>query len=252
MENTPWFASWFDSPFYPILYQHRNYSEAERFIDRLLSHLAPPPPSHFLDLACGRGRHSIYINKAGFRVTGIDLSPESISDARKSAREGLDFLVGDMRDEIQGEYDYIFNLFTSFGYFDNPAENLEVLNNIRCSLKPGGLLVLDFMNAERVIQNLVGSEEKSLDGIHFDIARHVQAEAGVRHIIKDIHVKQGGLEYDFQERVQALNRADFESLFEAAGLECVETWGNYEGEAFDLATSPRLISFCKVQTAHQS
>lgn len=245
-DKTPWFASWFDSPYYPILYQHRDYEEAERFIDHLLQSLAPATGSHVLDLACGRGRHSIYINKAGHTVTGIDLSPESIADARKSATEGLDFLVGDMRDDIPGNYNYIFNLFTSFGYFDDPKENLEVLHNIRRALKPGGTLVLDFMNAEKAIAGMVAEEEKILNGIRFGIRKHLQDADGVRHIIKDIHVMDGEHEFHFQERVQALGKADFEALFAAAGLDCLQTWGDYDGGAFDLAISPRLISFCKL------
>ena len=245
-EKTPWFASWFDSPYYPILYQHRDYAEAERFIDHLLQNLAPSTGSHFLDLACGRGRHSIYIHKAGHTVTGIDLSPESIADARKSATAGLDFLVGDMRDDIPGKYDFVFNLFTSFGYFDDPSENLKVLHNVREALNPGGVLVLDFMNAEKAIAGMVAEEEKELNGIRFGIQKRLQDEGGVRHIIKDIHVRDGGQEYHFQERVQALGKADFEALFAGAGLHCFQTWGDYKGGAFDLAISPRLISFCKL------
>lgn len=247
-----WFASWFDSPFYPILYQHRDYREAESFIDHLLGHLQPPAGSHFLDLACGRGRHSIYIHRAGHRVTGIDLSPESIAEARQQAAPGLDFLVGDMRDAIPGQYDYIFNLFTSFGYFDDPADNLKVLGNVHAALKPGGILVLDFMNAAKAIADLVPAESKELSGIRFHIRKSVTRKGDAQHIVKDILVEDGGQRYEFQERVQALMDQDFGRMFAEAGLERFQIWGDYEGDPFDPATSPRLISFCRLKADHQS
>lgn len=234
-----WFASWFDSPYYPILYQHRDYAEAERFILQLLRHLAPAPTAHFLDLACGRGRHSVFLNQQGFRVTGLDLSPESIADARLSASETLDFAVHDMRMPLPGSYDYILNLFTSFGYFDDPSDNLRVLREARKGIRPGGQLVLDFMNVPRVLAGLVPAEKKTLQGIDFGITRSV--EAG--HIVKRIHIRDGDKVFDFAERVQALGRADFEGLFSEAGWRITETWGDYDGNPWREAESPRIIFF---------
>src|SRR6187455_1959490 len=92
-----WFESWFNSPWYHILYEHRDEQEAEEFLDALLDHLQPKPGSSMLDLGCGKGRHSIYLNQKGFNVTGIDLSPESIMHCRKWENETLSFFVHDMR-----------------------------------------------------------------------------------------------------------------------------------------------------------
>jgi 2-polyprenyl-3-methyl-5-hydroxy-6-metoxy-1,4-benzoquinol methylase len=78
-----WFRTWFDSPYYKILYSHRSEEEAALFIDNLLSFMDLPERSRVLDLACGRGRHSVYLNEKGFNVVGIDLSNNSISDAKK-------------------------------------------------------------------------------------------------------------------------------------------------------------------------
>lgn len=241
MSKQEWFASWFDSPFYPILYQHRDYREAENFISHLLTSLNPPYSAHFLDLACGRGRHSIFIHQKGYRVTGLDLSPESIADANLYAKDGLQFGVHDMREPLQGKFDYILNLFTSFGYFADTTENLKVLGNVKEALEPGGTFVLDFMNVGSVIPALVPYQEKELDGILFKLSK--QVEDGF--IVKDIHLTHDNQDHHFQERVQALDRNDFESMFAQVGLEVVDTWGNYNGDKYSRELSPRLIYFCR-------
>lgn len=240
MNENEWFASWFDSPYYPILYQHRDYREAEAFVKQLLVHLNPDQNDHFLDLACGRGRHSIYIRSQGYQVAGVDLSPDSIRDANEHAVDGLTFDVHDMRVPFPAGYDYIFNLFTSFGYFSNQDDNLKVLQNIREALNPGGTLVMDFMNVEKVIPELVKEEKKDLNGVHFTLQRYV--ENGF--IVKEIHIEDDENIQHFQERVQALDRPAFEKLFDEAGLEITEVWGDYGGGEFSADFSPRLIYFC--------
>ena len=75
--------NWFDSDYYHILYSNRDLKEAEHFIKNLVNHLKIKKGSKILDLACGKGRHSIYLNKKGFDVTGYDNSEKSIKKAKK-------------------------------------------------------------------------------------------------------------------------------------------------------------------------
>lgn len=234
-----WFETWFDSPWYPILYRHRDHAEAEAFIRKLLEALAPGPHARFLDLACGRGRHSVFIHQQGHDVTGLDLSPASIADAQAHAGPGLRFGVHDMRMPLRERYDFILNLFTSFGYFSDLDENQRVLRHVADALLPGGRVVLDFMNADRMVRLLVPSDEVERDGIRFSIRKHYDG----RFIVKRIQVHVGDEVHDFEERVQALRLADFEQLARGAGLRIAQTWGDYAGGAFDLQDSPRLILF---------
>ena len=81
-----WFESWFNSEYYHILYKNRDYAEAEKFISRLMDFLCPKPDAKFVDIACGKGRHAIFINKLGYDVVGYDLSEESILEANKKAK----------------------------------------------------------------------------------------------------------------------------------------------------------------------
>lgn len=241
MKEVEWFADWFDSPYYPILYKNRDFEEAEAFISGLIAEVAPSGNSHFLDLACGRGRHSWYIYKKGYQVTGLDFSPQSIAEAQALGSGEVNFKVHDMRDPFPGTYDYILNLFTSFGYFSSTSENLSVLQNVRNALNPGGAFVLDFLNTGWVLPNLVPAEVKEIAGIRFDIRKEVKD--GI--ILKNIHVKDGPRFFHFQERVQALDLQTLEQLCSQANLQIYSTWGDYDGSAFEEKTSPRLILFCR-------
>ena len=124
-QSENWFASWFDTDYYHILYKDRNDDEAQQFMDNLTHYLNLPEEAKILDLACGKGRHSIYLNSLGFDVTGADLSENSIAEASKFSNKNLRFKEHDMRISFEEKYDAIFNLFTSFGYFENDADNLK-------------------------------------------------------------------------------------------------------------------------------
>jgi SAM-dependent methyltransferase len=238
MNNTPWFASWFDTPFYHILYKNRDDREAQVFMDNLLQHLSPEPDAHILDLACGKGRHSIYLASKGYQVTGIDLSAQSIEHASRFAHEQLDFFVHDMRHTFrENSFDYVFNLFTSFGYFNTEDENQQAINAMCENLKTGGILVIDFMNTFKVAANLREKETKTIDDITFHIKRFIKD----KFIVKTIEFRHEKQNYQFEERVMGLTLGDFEKYFKAAGLTLLETFGNYNLDYYSKNSSERLI-----------
>jgi 2-polyprenyl-3-methyl-5-hydroxy-6-metoxy-1,4-benzoquinol methylase len=233
-----WFAEWFDTKYYHTLYKHRDESEAELFMRNIISHLQLDKESHICDLACGKGRHAQFLSTLGYRVTGLDLSENSIRTASKNANDRLSFDVHDMRDVYQQKtFDAVFNLFTSFGYFDSQSDNLKVLTSISEMLNEDGVLVIDFMNAEKVINKLVAEEVKSIEGIEF----HINRTCDGAHIYKNIQFNDNGEHFDFTERVQALTRTHFEQLLDVAQFELLNVFGNYKLESFDEQNSDRLI-----------
>jgi SAM-dependent methyltransferase len=252
-----WFASWFDTPYYHILYRDRDYTEAGAFMKRLTQRLKLDENAHIMDLACGRGRHSMYLNQLGYRVTGVDLSDSSIAFAKAELRKTalihstheessslapidtskIDFHVHNMTLAYDQIFDAVFNLFTSFGYFDDAEDNLRTIKAIKENLKPGGYGVIDFMNVHQVIKNLVPQNSKTEAGITFHNTRRF--ENGF--IYKDIKFRDNDHDYHFTERVSALTLEDFQSYFAAAGLDLVEVYGNYQLEDYDRQTSERLI-----------
>ena len=236
-----WFTSWFDTPYYHILYKDRNYREAQIFMDNLTHYLNLPEKAKVLDLACGKGRHSIYLNQLGFNVLGADLSENSIAEASKNSNEYLHFKVHDMREPFEEKFDAIFNLFTSFGYFENDDDNLTTLKAIRESLSEYGFAVIDFMNVNQVIETLVPEEVKTVDGIDFNIKRYV--EDG--HIFKEIDFEDQGRKFHFTEKVKALTLKDFQDLMDEAGIFLLDIFGDYKLKKFHKTESERLIMIFK-------
>lgn len=237
-----WFKHWFDSPYYHILYQHRDEQEAEFFLDHLIARLRPSPVARMLDIPCGKGRHAIYLHKKGFDVTGVDLSKRNIEMAAQHSGERLRFYVHDMRHLLHTNYfDYVFNLFTSFGYFKRPHENRLALRNMAAALVRGGTLVLDFFNAELLLRTLPKEETKTIGELRFHINRAIEGNK----VVKTIRFEDQGQKYDFREEVNLLRPADFERSFRDAGLVIESTFGSYDLQAFDATSSERLIYVAK-------
>ena len=237
MNQKEWFAEWFDTSYYHQLYQNRNEEEASLFISNLLQFLNLPKSSKLLDLACGKGRHSVTLNTLGYEVLGVDLSANSIQQASQFQNETLSFATHDMREVIENKtFDGIFNLFTSFGYFDHESENEKVCAAILHMLAPKGKLVIDFMNAEKVIKNLVETETKTVGDLTFNLERRYDG----KHIFKDIRFQDNGQNFHFTERVQALKLEDFQRLFEKE-FTILETFGTFDLQAFSPTHSDRLI-----------
>ena len=239
--TTTWFTSWFDTPFYHILYKDRDDTEAHAFMDTLSGYLNIPEHGTILDLACGKGRHARYLNKIGYDVTGVDLSENSIEYAKQFENHRLHFDVHNMCKPYQKEFDAVFNLFTSFGYFDDDADNLNTIKAIKAELNEFGFGVIDFMNSEFVIDNLVPEEVKTVDSIDFHLKRYV--EDG--YIIKDITFTTDDRVYNFQERVRGFTLSDFELFFEQAGVYLLDVFGDYKLNKFNAKTSERLVMIFK-------
>jgi SAM-dependent methyltransferase len=236
-----WFQYWFNSPYYHILYSQRNDQEAEFLIDNLTAFLKPPLHARILDIACGRGRHAIYLNKKGYDVTGIDLSEQSIKYARQFEQKHLHFFVHDMRKlGYINYYDIAVNLFTSFGYFDTEKDHVNALKSFRKSIKDDGKVVIDYFNTQKIIKNLTYSETKIIEGIEFNIHKFVSEGK----IIKNINFDHKDKHYAFEERVQAFTLQDFERMLEKSGLHIEQTFGSYNLDAYSQGSSDRLILVC--------
>jgi SAM-dependent methyltransferase len=237
-----WFSQWFNTPYYHILYQDRDHSEAASFIETLKSYLKIAEKSKILDLGCGRGRHAFYLNQLGFDVTGIDIADENIEFAKRFENETLHFYKHDMRKPLRSNYfDYIFNLFSSFGYFKSEKEHLDAIKYAAIALKKGGILVLDFFNAEKIRNELIENEQKKIGGIEFNISRRIENGS----IVKTIIFEEKGHNYHYSESVRLFKKEDFEKFFEIVGLKLIDFKGDYSLKSFDIHSSPRLILFAE-------
>jgi ubiquinone/menaquinone biosynthesis C-methylase UbiE len=126
---------WYEESFgndYLTVYKHRDHNGALEEVKRISSWLRLPKGAEVLDLCCGMGRHSMALHDLGYKVTSLDLSDVLLAEARRTdVRSRIQWVKGDMRRlSIAQPFDAIFNLFTSFGYFDDDKENLAVLKEI--------------------------------------------------------------------------------------------------------------------------
>jgi cyclopropane fatty-acyl-phospholipid synthase-like methyltransferase len=237
-----WFIDWFNSKYYHILYKSRNKNEANDFIKNIISNLSLNSNETVLDLGCGNGRHSISLSEHFKLVDGIDISSENITLAKKNKIENLKFFISDMRNfDTKTKYGYIFNLFTSFGYFKKNEDNINVLKKCNNHLKKDGLLFIDFLNSEKIKMTINGLKETiNFDGIKFNIHKKIVDN----YVVKTIEIIDGDLTFNFQEKVQLFKIEDFKEMLGISGFELLSSFGDYQMNPYDL-NSNRLILCAK-------
>ena len=235
--KSEWYLDWFNSPFYHLLYKERDSSEATYFMNNLINKLQIDKNSSILDLACGRGRYSLYLSNIGHKVTGIDISKENISEAKKNESDKLNYILHDMRYPLNQKFDLILNLFTSFGYYEKDTDNLSVIKSIKSNLETDGQAVIDFFNIDYILDNLIEKEEKTIDKTKFIINRYLENDL----LVKDISILLDNKSYKFQEKVKAYRMDDFLAMFKDCNLTLKEIYGDYKLNSFNKNSSNRLI-----------
>jgi len=239
-----WFKDWFNSPYYHQLYFKRDETEAAAFINKLIEHLKPQPGTQMLDVACGKGRHSIQLAEKNFNVTGIDLSEDSIREAKAEESENLEFFVHDMRLPFRINYfDYAFNFFTSFGYFKTRREHDNAIRTIAQAIKPNGVFVMDYLNVHYAEDHLVHKSEKEIEEVNYYITKWFDED----HFYKKIVVEDENLEepLEYTEKVAKFSLGDFTEMFAYQGLQIQEVFGDYMFSNYDVKKSPRMIMIAK-------
>jgi SAM-dependent methyltransferase len=240
-----WYRNWFNSPYYHQLYFQRDEQEAAAFIDRLLVKINPSANAAMLDVACGRGRHSIHLASKGYMVTGIDISDHSIAEAKKHETEKLEFFVHDMRLPFRmNYYDVAFNFFTSFGFFRTRREHDNAIRTIAQAIKRGGTFVIDYLNAHYIENHLQYKSEFQKDNVTYYITRWLDET----HFYKKIVIEdEANLKapLEFVEKVAKFSLGDFNDMFSFYNLQVQEVYGDYHFGPYNVTDSPRLIILAK-------
>ncbi|WP_042203043.1 class I SAM-dependent methyltransferase [Paenibacillus camerounensis] len=237
-------GEWYEKSFgedYLVVYRHRDFCGARHEVDKMIGWLNLPEGSKVLDLCCGMGRHSLALAEAGFEVTGVDLSEVLLREARaQEGAERVTWLRSDMRElPLDGGFDAVVNLFTSFGYFEEDEEQVRVLREICRMLKPGGQFIIDFLNPSYVIRHLVPHSTRKDGDILIDESRRI--EDG--YVKKDIVLTSKGDDTPrkYHERVKLYPLDTFKQLLAAAGLQLEAVHGSYDEEEYDEEYSKRMI-----------
>ncbi|HEX4952611.1 MAG TPA: class I SAM-dependent methyltransferase [Thermoanaerobaculia bacterium] len=230
-----WYKEWFGAE-YLELYAHRDLEEAERHVAFVVAHLGPERPRAVLDLACGAGRHTESLCRQGLWTIGADLSLTLLAQRPGLPRVGIDMRALPFPGAT---FDWVLNFFTSFGYFESERENFRVLEEVVRVLTPGGWFLIDLFNPEPAIRGLKARERRELDGREVTIERWY--DAARQRINKRIRLAEpDGSERSFLESVRAYRREEVTQGLGWAGLEVVETWGDFSGAPCS-SESERLI-----------
>lgn len=232
-----WYREWFGED-YLELYAHRDEREAETHADFVEAQLDGPQPHAVLDLACGAGRHTAVLRRRGYRTLGVDLSLTLLA---VMAERGLPRVAGDMRrlPFVHRTFDWVLNFFTSFGYFEQESENLQVLAEIARVLTPGGKFLIDLLNPPHALDHLTPCEVQRMGGYEVEIQRWY--DAGSKRINKRIRVHDPGAPpRSFLESVRAYDAEEVTAGLRQAGLQVDRLYGDFDGKPYD-RDSERLI-----------
>ena len=236
-----WYRHWFGDE-YLRMYPHRDGKDAEHLISLIDSHLHLEG-RRVLDLACGPGRHAGRLKQRGASVTGLDLSETLLRVARSGEnRSAADYVRGDMlaMPFVQGRFDGVTNLFTSFGYFPDDRMHEDVIHSVGRLLRNNGWFVIDFLNADHVRDNLVPETEQELGGRRVRITKDVTGDG--KYVEKRMHVLDEGKEH--LERVRLFSPDDLSTMINGAGMTVEHRFGDYSGNPIS-RESPRAVFFAR-------
>jgi SAM-dependent methyltransferase len=248
-ETSPWYE---DDGFWeataPYLFNQRRLDATHEQVDQVLELLQIEPGAQVLDLCCGPGRHSLELARRGFSVTGVDRTTLYLEQARKQAqieKLSAEFIQEDMRRFRQPDgFNAAINLYTSFGYFDDPADDRHVLANLFSSLKQDGTLVMEMMSKEvlaRIFRERDWWQDEG-DGTLFLEERKLTSD-WTRVESRWILVRDG-TQREFTLTLRLYAASELTVLLEDCGFETVEIYGGLEGEPYD-HTAKRLVAVAR-------
>lgn len=248
--QSTWYQHWFGKH-YLELYPHRNRDEARRQVEFLLNEVFPlplPPEFSLLDIACGPGRHVEAFRRAGVEAYGIDLSKTLLEVAKKQLRAAKlvssqpTVQIADMRELpfSDNRFHCITSFFTSFGYFDSDLAHHTLLKEWHRVLRSRGMLVIDYLNREKVIKTLVTSDSKESNTNHFRMKRSLSKDK--LRVEKEIIVTEraSGETHRYLESVRMYKPEELFNLLTTAGFKVTSVFGGFSGETFS-EDSDRLL-----------
>lgn len=235
-----WYEAAFDR-MYPILYSHRNEDEAGAVIDRYGGYLEGRQP--VLDLGSGNGRYLEALERHGITAFGLDLSHYLLRTSVEQMGQRGKVVQGDMRclPFGDGSFGGAINMFTSFGYFSVDMDNLLVFREVHRVLRRGGLFLFDFLNAERISDNLLARTERESSGYKIEEKRRIEAHG--KYLVKQATITNAetGFREEIEERLRLYTRDELLLMFDSVGLHPGEVFGDYEGNAFVDGVSERVV-----------
>lgn len=234
--------------FAPHIFPRPQWDAAPAEIDGVLSLCRPPERARVLDLPCGPGRHSLELSKRGFRVTGVDRSRDFLGEARRRAADeelAVEWVRSDMREFRRDEaFHLALHLYTSLGYFRDPADDLKVAENLRCSLRPGGALVVELMGKEVLARIFTERDWWQLDDGSYILEQRRTVDGWAMLRSRWIRI-QGNEVQEWTVVHRPYSGSELRALLERAGFAEVELFGDLQGAPYD-HEAKRLVAVARV------
>ena len=228
--------------FEPILFNRQRQSSAKVEVENIVRLLKIQQDDRILDLCCGTGRHSLELARQGYDVVGVDRMTSFIEKSKQEAENynlEVEFVVGDMREYCQpNSFDIVINLFGSFGYFEDPDDNRQVVKNMHTSLRPGGKLLIETMGKEIALREYK-ERDWSEEGDTLVLAERKPHQDWSRIQTRWIVIKENQ-RFEHTVSVRSYSAAELSSLLSDCGFENVQVYGDLEGIAYDQAAK-RLV-----------
>ena len=236
----------FWSASYQILFPEESFKQASEQVDDLISLLKPEPYSCVLDLCCGVGRHSLELAQRGFKVTGVDLTERYLNEAKKKAKEKMlkiDFVHDDMRKFVRPDsFDFVINMFTSFGYFEKLEDDKKVAKNIYKSLKKDGEFLIDMTGKEILSRIFRERDWYEIEGtLVLEERKLKEYWSGIETrwiMFKDDKKKEVKFSLRLYSAVELIN------LLKECGFSGVEVYGDLKGASYN-NKAKRLVAIAK-------
>jgi SAM-dependent methyltransferase len=212
------------------------------FVER---HLGLEPGSRVLDAPCGSGRHCLALASRGHRVTGVDISAEAISYARRSAASAgpaIEFIEAEMRTvPNDGRFDAAIYMGNSFGYLD-PAGTRQFLGALAEAVRPGGRIVIDFAaTAESVLPSFSG-EPRTMKTGDITVTATNKYDVPRSRLISTYRFEQGARGLTSTALHQVYTCAQIQGLLGEAGFEVIALFADPDDTPFTLGAGRMLLT----------
>ncbi|MDP6778399.1 MAG: class I SAM-dependent methyltransferase [Candidatus Latescibacteria bacterium] len=230
--------------FYPAMFRRRRWEVAPEEVEAALGLLAIEPGAEVLDFCCGPGRHSLELARRGYRVTGVDRTASYLEFGRRQAEaQGLqvEFEQDDIREFAREQsFDAAFSLYTSFGYFENPADDQRVLLNVHRALRPGGKLIMDLSGKEVLARHFQERNWSELDDGSLFLEERT-LEDGWERIQNRWMILREGDRHEKRFSVRIYSGVELQALMMTVGFDSVRIYGTLDGGPYD-QTARRLVA----------
>ncbi len=219
----------------PILFNENRWLNASKEVEAILSLLGIVPGASILDLCCGVGRHSLELARRGFRVTGVDRTAKYLEEAKQRARAEeveAEFVKEDMRSFCRPmAFDAVLNLFTSFGYFEDPEDDRQVIVNVYRSLGSGGTFLMDLMGKEVLARIFQERDWQRIDGTLILEERQLSKNWG--WVENRWIMLKGGERLEFKISHRLYSATELSRLLAECGFQKVDVYGDLWGAPYD-------------------